>query len=321
MASTRSSLKAASLFLLFSSIHAASTYEGCYKGTVNNERTLNLYNTASNDMTVQMCATFCADAEYFGLEYGRECYCGQTNAASQVAESECSFACSGNISQKCGAGGRLSLYHNDDYVPPSSPAEVGDYIYVDCYVDDLDNRTLPSKVKYDPDLTLEKCAAFCSEYEFFGVEYSSQCYCGNDLTAQVRPEEECRQRCGGNRNQACGDSKRLNIYASKEPRDKPGNPSDVCGYSYKYCYTDHRDARALRADVKRGNDMTVETCAAYCDGYLYFGLENGGECYCGDVLEAGQVAPEKDCSRACEGDSKQLCGAPDRLSIYISDVQ
>lgn len=319
MASTRSSLRAASLFLLFSSINATFTAKGCYPGTVNGERTLGLYNTASNDMTVEKCATFCADAEFFGLEYGRECYCGQSNAATQVDSSECSFACSGNAAQKCGAGGRLSLYTNDAYTPPSSPATVGDYAYVGCFPDDLDDRTLSSQVLYDADLTVEKCARFCSNYEFFGVEYSSQCYCGNELTVEEAPQQECRQRCGGNLSQACGDSKRLNVYGSSVDKEQPGNPSDLCGYTYKSCWTDHRDSRALRTDVMRGSDMTVETCAEFCEGYIYFGLENGGECFCGESLEGGQVAPEKDCSKVCEGDASELCGAADRLSLYIAD--
>lgn len=48
----------------------------------------------------------------FGTEYGRECWCGSTLQASSAvaAESDCSFPCSGDVGQKCGAGNRLSVY-------------------------------------------------------------------------------------------------------------------------------------------------------------------------------------------------------------------
>jgi hypothetical protein len=32
-------------------------------------------------------------------------------------------------------------------------------------------------------MTVEQCAKFCSDYIYFGVEYSQECYCGNTLAA------------------------------------------------------------------------------------------------------------------------------------------
>jgi len=59
-----------------------------------------------------MCATDCAGFKYWGVEYGGECYCGNSfNTGSVVAQaSDCSFTCPGAPLEYCGAGNRLSAY-------------------------------------------------------------------------------------------------------------------------------------------------------------------------------------------------------------------
>jgi hypothetical protein len=49
------------------------------------------------------------------MEYGEECWCGDIanvvpNGATLQAETDCNMPCSGNASQICGAGNRLSYY-------------------------------------------------------------------------------------------------------------------------------------------------------------------------------------------------------------------
>jgi len=63
--------------------------------------------------------------------------------------------------------------------------------------------------------------------------------------------------------------------------------------------------------------MTLESCEAICAGYLYWGVEYGGECYCGNSFNAGSVnATDSDCSFLCPGNNLEFCGAGDRLSTY-----
>jgi len=62
--------------------------------------------------------------------------------------------------------------------------------------------------------------------------------------------------------------------------------------------------------------MTVEKCAAFCDGHSFFGVEYATQCFCGDVLSAGVAAPEAECGQLCGGSSAQWCGAANRLNVY-----
>ena len=75
-------------------------------------RALSASSLAQDDMTNEMCADHCKGYEYFGTEYGRECYCGNAiDASSVVAPSkECKMLCAGSASEYCGGSSRLSVY-------------------------------------------------------------------------------------------------------------------------------------------------------------------------------------------------------------------
>ena len=64
--------------------------------------------------TADTCAVACAAAGYkiAGIEYGWQCYCGNTMNMSQskkLDDSECNMACAGS-SQACGGNGALQVY-------------------------------------------------------------------------------------------------------------------------------------------------------------------------------------------------------------------
>ena len=88
------------------------SYFGCYtEGTeVRALSSASLVNYTT--MTVEMCESFCSTYTYAGLEYGGECWCGNSFGAGSVVapETDCSFACGGNAAEKCGAGNRLSVW-------------------------------------------------------------------------------------------------------------------------------------------------------------------------------------------------------------------
>ncbi|KAK4148740.1 WSC domain-containing protein [Chaetomidium leptoderma] len=267
----------------------------------------------ADDMTAQKCADHCANFSYFGIEFGRECWCANSPPKTPAAESECSFGCAGDDTQLCGAGNRINVWG----APLPSPETVGTHEYLGCFTDKRDQRSLRGPVTYDPAMTLEKCAAACGDYTYFGVEVGSQCYCGTILesSAEERPQAECSARCGGEYNSVCGDADRLNVYVSAACKEDPANVPSVAGFTYKSCWADNLAGRVLTGKELRSDSMTVETCADFCQGFQYFGLEYSRECYCGNEL-VGAAAPEDECSEICRGDATQWCGAPDRLNIY-----
>ena len=83
------------------------TYSGCFKET-SGGRALDGNSLFSDTMTVQICATFCTNNGFdiFGVEYGRECFCGTTLRRDSLPapETDCSTPCRGKASDTCGNG-------------------------------------------------------------------------------------------------------------------------------------------------------------------------------------------------------------------------
>lgn len=89
----------------------------CQTDQVSN-RTLNGATLSSDDMTNELCAEFCQEFEYFGTEYGRECFCGGTLPArsAEAPGTECSMLCGGSGREFCGGPDRLSTYVKQEEV-------------------------------------------------------------------------------------------------------------------------------------------------------------------------------------------------------------
>jgi hypothetical protein len=89
-------------------------WDGC-RTEAKDARALTGKATSGDDMSLDSCAETCDGFNYFGAEYGRECYCGdEFNEESEETDSaECSMTCGGDAKEFCGAGDRLSVYTSD----------------------------------------------------------------------------------------------------------------------------------------------------------------------------------------------------------------
>ncbi|CAK7235232.1 Mitochondrial intermediate peptidase [Sporothrix bragantina] len=102
-------------------------YRGCFleinglNGTASGARSLQGDTTDEvlpGDMTVAKCLAFCGGGgsgtayTYAGLEYARECWCGQdlSALAAQEPEAQCNLPCDGDTGTLCGGDLRLTLY-------------------------------------------------------------------------------------------------------------------------------------------------------------------------------------------------------------------
>ncbi|KAK3308814.1 uncharacterized protein B0T15DRAFT_411620 [Chaetomium strumarium] len=335
----------------------AYSFVGC-QTEATGMRALSEKGYADDSMTLESCAAYCSGFTYFGTEYGRECYCGNSlNAGSKPAPvTECNMVCAGDATEYCGAGNRLELYRLTSVSSTTSPSSseatattsaspttattttatiarkptVSPYTHVGCWTEGSNARALDAKAYTSGDnMTLENCAAFCAGYKYFGAEYSAECYCGNSLapsSANASSLDECSMPCSGNPYEYCGGPNRLELYSTDNytAPSGPSQPATVRSsggttWNFYQCVAEPTTGgvRALSADAHAADDLTLEGCAAYCEGYAYFGAEYGRECYCGNELAAGaEEAPAGDCSMPCAGDEGQVCGSGNRLSVY-----
>lgn len=269
------------------------------------------------------------------------------------------MVCSGDEYQYCGAGNRLELYRRagsgvtssiqaetattvsfstspsvvpfsttSSYILSSTinasptPTIVGNFTFQGCITEGSGVRALSQAGLADPQLDLERCAEFCSNYKYFGTEYAYECYCADSLdpSSSEADPSECNMPCSGDASQLCGGPNRLSLYASlREAPPAPRHPEAVGNYRFVGCRTDNAGGtRALADGVFADDDaMTAARCAVLCDGHAFFGTEYGAECYCGnEIARASEMVEEGECGMRCKGDRSEFCGGPNRLSVY-----
>lgn len=88
---------------------AGYSYVGCFTDIPG--ETLSDSNKTSNLNTPLACSQFCPNIEYFGLEFGDECYCGKSiDPGSIQVLGGCNTPCAGDSKQTCGGPALLSIY-------------------------------------------------------------------------------------------------------------------------------------------------------------------------------------------------------------------
>ncbi|KAF2108326.1 hypothetical protein BDV96DRAFT_652894 [Lophiotrema nucula] len=110
----------------------------------------------------------------------------------------------------------------------ASPAAMGyvdltkskGFKYIGCGKDIAGQRTLNTAQISGNDMTVEKCVDFCKSKNlaYAGLEYSGECYCGNNVAADRAPISgsvgNCLMKCSGNTNQVCGGAGAISLYQS-----------------------------------------------------------------------------------------------------------
>jgi hypothetical protein len=128
--------------------------------------------------------------------------------------------------------------------------------------------------------------------------------------------------CPGDPTSVCGGPNRLSLYGTSTtpPTYTPESHPAVSTTTYAGCWTETSPVRALSgASAYSGTLMTIEACGDYClnEGFTWFGLEYTAECYCGSGLSEESVSAEDtDCAMPCSGASGEVCGGPNRISVY-----
>ena len=304
-------------------------------------------------MTVALCTSACKSGgyTYAGVEYSGECYCGNSiTAPGAPATDGCNMLCNGNQTEYCGGPNRLDLYKAGAAAATTTAAATtaagttaaptsaatglpAGWTYNACWIDNANGgRILTNQQPDNAQTTVETCVAACKAagYTIAGIEYSTQCFCGNQIInggTKATSEADCNMACGGNANEKCGGPNRMSIYATgtvtvlAPPKAQTtGLPT---GWTYSGCITEGtNNRRALQYQLILPQTNSAANCLIQCSTYGYTGggMEYGEECYCGDAgdpaTNGATAAPAADCSTACPGDPRYLCGAGNRLSFY-----
>ncbi|KAI0471086.1 heme peroxidase [Xylariaceae sp. FL0804] len=204
------------------------TLVGCQTETTSwvGRRALDGAAFAYDGMTLESCMKNCTGYVYWGTEYGRECYCGNTlqPSSNATSRSECGMPCSGNAYEYCGNGDRLELYSTTLSQPtptatlgprPTVSSGPASYARMGCYTEGSGTRALQGAAYAGDGMTLEACARACQGFAYWGAEYGRECYCGDALAGgsrQVADAECAGMVCAGDAYEYCGAGDRLDLY-------------------------------------------------------------------------------------------------------------
>jgi len=79
-------------------------------------------------------------------------------------------------------------------------------------------------------------------------------------------------------------------------------------------------SQIIARGAKFGDELNPKSLFRLEDGGIsaLFGLAYSSECWCGGAVdESSIVVPDEDCGTTCSGDEMQMCGGPNRLSMYL----
>ncbi|KAH7305475.1 WSC domain-containing protein [Stachybotrys elegans] len=269
-------------------------------------------------MTVELCGEIAASYAYFGLQYGSECWYGNTlrKGSHQVDDDACSMPCAGDPSQTCGNGRKLNLWRRSDAYIPVDKEKIGEYDLQGCYVDTLNPRAL-RRVLGDDNMTPDMCVEFCAGSTYMGLEYGRECWCDDvlDITSFKATLDDCQMPCAGDLSAMCGSPNRMDLYKLNSPA-----PPDADYYTMG-CYYDigahHRALPELYAD----DNMTPQLCAGFAArrGFKHFGVEYGRECWAGPQIDPAAF-PTDGCDMPCAGNDEVMCGGRTRFNLYTYDA-
>ncbi|CAM9382480.1 unnamed protein product, partial [Ectocarpus sp. 8 AP-2014] len=283
-------------------IYAMSVYEnpddpgylGCYSDPADS-RIFDLVDT-SDDMTSAVCLANCGAYQYYGTQYSTQCWCGDNADYDANGAGECNMACSGDAGEICGGFYAMSVYENPD-----------DSGYLGCYSDPADSRIF-DLVDTSDDMTSDVCLANCGAYQYYGTQYSTQCWCGDNADYGANGAGECDMACSGDASEICGGSYSMSVYENDDPVD----------LSYRGCYSDPADSRIF-VEAGSSDGMTAEFCATLCSDSAFYGTQYSTQCWCGDLNARYSENGEGVCDMPCSGDSEETCGGYYSMSVYAHD--
>ena len=149
----------------------------------------------------------------------------------------------------------------------------------------------------------------------------------------------CKMACNGNSSEICGGPDGLNVYSfgvynasntATTTTAAPGSATSTAsgtiatslptGWNYTGCYLDQVNGRIMMNEQPDNQKLTIESCVQLCSGmgYSVAGLEYSVQCFCDDYLRNGATlaATDSTCAMACGGNSKEICGGPNLVSVY-----
>ncbi|XMA20895.1 hypothetical protein WAI453_013686 [Rhynchosporium graminicola] len=329
-------------------------YAGCFtEGT--NVRALGDALYDNETLTIQMCSQACSAYQYFGAEYGRECWCGNSfgNGATLVSNADCSMLCGGDKTQYCGNGDRLSVYIKNGTAPGpgsqsssssaslSSTSQVATTSSTSSSIPQSSSSSIgtassTSSISQSTSSTVAPLStittvALSSTSSSSSLAPSSSLTTSSFSVASISMISTATSSSAPTSISSTLFPSSSSTKSSKAPTytGPPVTSTGNVNFTYYSCASEPSDGKLLPIQVENNaTAMTISKCLSRCYNYKYAGVEYGRECWCGNVLStAGNNAQsipsanlsDSKCNIKCPGNSSEFCGAGSLMNLYYYD--
>jgi len=163
------------------------------------------------------------------LSTSSESWCGATlaNGASlSLPSPQCNMKCSGNSNAICGGPNALMIFVSTRALATTLSSHLTSVQVIlprgwnaassTCVLKGTPGRALAGALLFDNSMTIGKCIAFCATkgMQWVGIEYSTECYCGNDMVNVGSPSRTggCEMPCPGQPGSICGGPGIFSLY-------------------------------------------------------------------------------------------------------------
>ncbi|XP_017343840.1 WSC domain-containing protein 1 [Ictalurus punctatus] len=193
--------------------------------------------------------------------------------------------------------------------------------YIGCFVNDDKQHALGGTVLYDfRKMTSSLCQDTCSEsgYRFAGLEYGTECHCGNRISAPQARNEDCNLNCRAERDSLCGGVARLSVYKVEE--GLPGHRR-YRNVHYHGCFHTPKNISATILLHAGQQNMTSQLCVETCtDQELPLAVLRGRDCLCGHTSTFLLMQQNVDVQLCGRSKATNYTDDADYLQVYSTPV-
>ncbi|XP_041865024.1 WSC domain-containing protein 1 [Melanotaenia boesemani] len=200
--------------------------------------------------------------------------------------------------------------------------------YMGCFMHNASDGALGGTMLYDlRKMTSSLCQDTCSEsgYQFAGLEYGAECHCGNRISSQQAPEEDCSLVCRGERGSPCGGVGRLSIYKVEE--QLPGHRK-FKNIHYRGCFKLTKSSIGTFPIYSFQPNLTTQSCIETCtDKELPLAVFKRPNCFCTWTSSLFSINQQSDNQQCAESAAvNHTTSAPtvpthdDHYQVYLTPV-
>ncbi|KAM6907735.1 sialate:O-sulfotransferase 1 [Xenentodon cancila] len=174
--------------------------------------------------------------------------------------------------------------------------------YIGCFLHNVSDRALGGTMLYDTrKMTSSLCQDTCSEsgYQFAGLEYGAECHCGNRISSQRAPEEDCNLVCRSERGSPCGGVGRLSIYKVEQ---KPPGHRKFRNIHFSGCFKLMKNITGTFPVYSLQLNLTTHSCIETCtDKELPLAVFKKPHCLCtwtSSLFSLNQQLDNQECTES-----------------------